>query len=271
MKKTACLAMIVVLFALLGCKGKIVANVKAQTTPATTASGPLAPPEDLSGGDRQALLSGFPLDILPLYKCIKVTDCEFETVETDQNFLLGTDVYTLIYTTEASEDEAISFYNQIVIPMGEISYDESLTGQAGDNFADITLSREQGQPLEVMLQIGLTDAQKSESNPYFADYNEAVTALGDGNMLYSRRFRKFYINDKLASQYISSYVCKLSTKKFTSLYEGAYKKQDGFSKAEDRYGKTYHFTLDSKAWSVAITKNTDDNAAVYLTIVCDPQ
>ncbi len=266
MRKLAWAIVLLTLLLSLGCKS-LSKKASVQLTPAPV---PLAAPEDLSGGDRTALLSQYPLDVLPLYKCIQVTSCGFETMKTAHSFLLGNNVYTLTYTTQSSQEEAMAFYNKIVIPTDEVSYDGSLAGNANGHPADITISRNSADaPFEVTIQVGLSEQQKVELNPYFQEYSGGVPALGEKNTLYSQRFRLFYSENKLCREYSTSYVSTLTTKQFTDLYQKEYGKETGFKKTEDRYNKTVSFTKDNATWKVSLTKSTGGDDNIYLTIVCE--
>ena len=183
---------------------------------------------------------------------------------------MGTDVYTLTYTTQAGLEEAMAFYNKIVVPADEISFSGSLAGNAGGRPADITISRDNADaPFEVTIQVGLAQGQSLGANPYFQDYGSAVSALGDKNTLYSQRYRLYYNEGKLCRQYSTSYVSTLTTKQFTALYQAEYAKQTGFKKSESSYDKTYRFSKDNASWTVSLTKSRGDDDSAYLTIVCE--
>ena len=274
MKRSAWILLSLALLLSAGCKHTGAPGASEQAavtpTPAVTATpAPLASQADMIGGDRAALLSGYPGDILPLYKCVKVTDCSFEMVQSDQEFLLGSDVYTVSYTTGATESEIVSFYNQFVVPMDEIAFADSLEGKVGDNPVDITLDIEKDMPLAVTLQIGLTTQQQPASNPYFANYSGTVAVPSDKNTPYSTIYRNFYESERLTVEYVQTYVSTMTVKQFTSLYTSAFGKEAGFQKQEDSYGKSFTFTKDNSAWLVSLTKNGQSAGSIYLTIVCD--
>ncbi len=266
MKRTAIIVSLLTVLILMSCK--TFKKLPAQPVPAAE---PLSSIEYLSGGDRTALLSQYPIKILPLYRCITVTGCEFETTKSDQKFLLGTDVYTLTYTTKADQDEVMAFYNKLVIPNEEISFEGALSGNVNDNPVDITLNRENDTaPFEVMIQIGLTPQQKTDTNPYFGDYTGNVTALGDKNILYSQRFRLFYQNGKLNREYSINYISKLSLREFNDLYKNALGTEKNFVKLTNGYENAFSFTKDNAIYKVSLSRRSDSDTEVYLTIVCNP-
>jgi len=259
--KKAATALLVVLAFMAGCTRT--ATVKPQAS-SPKSQAPTSDP-NLSGGDRAALLEGFPLEVLPLYQCAKVTLCNFEKVESDRKFALGTDVYMLRYETSAEKQDVFSFYDDKVIPTQEIAYEDSLTGRIGDNPVDIALDQEEGAPLIVTIQIGLTDTQKKTPNPYFANYEQTVLALDD-NTLYSTAFERTF-EDRLVERYITTYTTRMTAKDFTNLYQKQYGKEEGFTKEEDSYGLSCRFVKNGNEWTVYLTKPHEEDATIFLTIV----
>ena len=85
MRKLAWAIALMTLILPLGCKA---AFKRGSTTPAPTPA-PLCAPEDLLGGDRAALLTQYPLEVLPLYKCIQIKSCELESMKSAPQFSFG--------------------------------------------------------------------------------------------------------------------------------------------------------------------------------------
>jgi len=223
------------------------------------------PDINLEGGDRTALLSGYPIDVLPLYKCQKVQSCSFTLSEWENDAMYGVDEYMLTYTTDTFREDVLTYYNKLLTSR-EKATETSLLGNIGKYKVNVFADARPDGKVRVILSVDLN----ADSNPYFANYPDTVRALGgDKNVVVSRSYSQTLI-DTLKVSYTIDYRTELTVDEFETLYQNEYGGKEGFQKVstENDSQVRYSFIEGDNIWEMAIDKDHGEYAIPMLTISC---
>ena len=100
MKKIAWICILLSFLALSACSHST--NTPVQSVAPT--------PSPTAASNDYAMMSGYPKDVLPPYNSQKITYCMFFSSKQDIDPLLGAQIYTLKYNTDASKADIFSHY-----------------------------------------------------------------------------------------------------------------------------------------------------------------
>lgn len=124
--------------------------------------------------ERSFLLEGYPEDIVPLFKSVKVSSSNFfvnnDPGKFDDYFGTPVNYYNVVFETEASPEEMLSYYRSL---MSEVNSDplndETVEGKI-DKYK-VSASHYGNDPANYgYLQVYLPPAELAKSNPYFKNY-----------------------------------------------------------------------------------------------------
>ncbi len=223
-------------------------------------------PNDVSaceGGDRAALLSGYPADTLPLYRCARVLRCSVMLYDWEDAVEPRADEYYLAYETDAQKEDVLSFYEELLDENpGKTS--ASLSGTIGGKPANISVSANAGL-LQVVLNIGVPDA----GGAYFDNCPGAMEVLGgESNQPYYRVYALSAESGSLSEYYSICCYTNLSLADFADLYETAYGDKPGFLKSDTDCELRYSFDQDGYTNEAFLNKFQIDASQIMLTIDC---
>jgi len=223
---------------------------------------PTPAPEAEKGGVE--LLSGYPEDILPLYKSVKIDSITF-SVRGDGNYVFGKDIYTVNYLSSASAQDVIEYYRGITTSINEeFSTDDSLEGSIGENPIGVDLY-EGDNGLEVSLIIGMKPSEYVMENPYFSDYpGDLIEPFGRVTFLgQSYEVREM---DGTETIYTESYLTNVTKEEFQSFYSGKYDGAENLNIQDDEYGLTYQWDSRGFTCRASISANGGPTAESVTTI-----
>ncbi len=218
-----------------------------------------------AGNVRQALLSGYPEDIMPLFANQKVLYCAYEQKE-QPNAIYGRYTYTVRFSSTAKKNDALQLYKSKFTRIDDANATEFLSGSVGNNPVSVTIIDNAGTS-DITITIGLTDAQIPTANPYFGGYPDTVKAMDDKNALSSKMFERF---DQAArsDKYTITYLSKMSETEFVSYYEKTYRNSKDFAISVQTSGRTYRFKDGKYQWSIAYTRPQDEYNTALITVSC---
>jgi len=190
------------------------------------------------------LLSGYPEEVLPLYKLDNIETMTFSRRE-NINYAIGKDLYYITYNSKASVDEVSKYYQSL---MSEIEGKEEgwfmptfFGGVVKNQNVNISMSKldESTNFTHVSLSIGLLKSQYVEKNPYFIDYpNDLVEVL-----YLTQLQEETYEEDLLSKQvnYRTIYQTDKELDEIMNEYETLYKDKDSFRKEVEEKKKTFYW------------------------------
>jgi hypothetical protein len=127
-----------------------------------------------SGIKKGELLKGYPEDIMPLYKMTKIDRCSYQ-VRTNPNYIIGKDLYTVSYYSEANTEELDSYYRSIFTDIDEeASGDGFLEGNINTQHTFISFNENEEDDTYVSISLGAKKEDYADVNPYFTDYPEGL-------------------------------------------------------------------------------------------------
>jgi hypothetical protein len=223
-----------------------------------------APPvEEVQPGGLE-LLSGYPEDILPLYKSTTVESVGF-FVRGDDNYVFGKDIYTVNYISSASAKDVIAYYRGLATSIDEeYSTSESLTAAIGENPVGVLLYEgENG--LSVSLTLGMKPTENVEVNPYFSDYpGDLIEPFG--RMTFSEQGYEARGINSTEVIYTESYITNVDKEAFREFYATKYAGAENLNVEEDEYGLTYQWTDRGYTCRASISTNGGPSGEFVTTI-----
>jgi hypothetical protein len=169
-------------------------------------------PEDEGQTGGVELLSGYPEDILPIYKSTMIESVGF-FVRGDGNYVFGKDIYAVNYISSASAKDVIAYYRGLSTSIDEeYSTSESLTATIGENPVGVLLYEgENG--LSVSLTLGMTPSESVAVNPYFSDYpGDLIEPFG--RMTFSEQGYEVRESSSKEVIYTESYITNVDKEAF---------------------------------------------------------
>jgi hypothetical protein len=187
------------------------------------------------------LLSGYPVDVLPLYESIYIDAVSFDVRE-DLNYVAGKDIYSVRYYSKAPLADILEFYQDLIDPASLDSYsDTDLNGKIGAQPVRISVFEEKPELMMVSLTIGLKPEDYVSENPYFVDFPfDAVTLYGEdtaGETSY--RYEERLMGGKVEIYYYIYCTAGIDRAAFEEFYRSNYSAKEGFYEKSDE--TTYTF------------------------------
>lgn len=212
-----------------------------------------------------SLLSGYPQDILPLYRADALISCGMSCRESDE-YDIGKDIYTVNYESTADQQTLIQYYSALLTEQDESPTSEEdvitdqLSGNIGEYKADIMFLDDMDSTTTVYLTLGLPSDQYTDENPYFSDYpKDLVDQYGVSSLLESTYQKQYYDGETL--HYITVYQTDLTEDEYAAHYKDAYSSKESFAQSASG---AYAFSWQDGAFSVS-TRYSGGNVP-YVTI-----
>ncbi len=219
------------------------------------------PDVNLESGDRSVLLSGYPLEVLPLYKCARVEGSSF-THNTWEG--VGADEYFVTYLTDTFPQDVLTYYNKLLTSRSYAN-EISLSGTIG-NYQVSIISRNTQSQTRVTLIVSL----HSDTNPYFANAPDTIKILGgDKNKpAYTTYLQRW--GDPIKVTYETAVITELTLEELTTLYIDEYGNKEGFEKISSDMASDvqYRFIEGGYIYEVCIQKRYSEYDIPLLTIYC---
>lgn len=174
-------------------------------------------------------LEGFPIDILPLYKVIRVNSNGY-TVREDKNYTIGKDLYTIDFESEADLDEISEFYQDHVDEIIEDSFYDDYTFSAliDGKQANFFISKNESDRAvgnQVTISIGVDPSDYSDQNKYFDEYPDLIDAIEMGHTWYYA-YTENYTDNSI--RYVIGYFTDIKKEEALSYYRDKYGNEAGF-------------------------------------------
>ncbi len=191
------------------------------------------------------LLSGYPKDILPIYKAINIEDTSF-SYRDDYNYTVGKDIYSISYISDADIDSVSSYYLSLLTQTdekGESWFDKySFTGAINDNHVIIgmTESYDDTDNTRVNLTIGLAEKEYVNENPYFTNYPDDLVEVYGLKELQDITYKKDYFYKQ--ELYTTIYETDITETEFENYYKPKYENMTNFKYEKDSYGNKMTWT-----------------------------
>lgn len=190
------------------------------------------------------VLSEFPKDFMPLFKVLRVNSCSYEVKE-EANWVLGKDIYMVEFESEASKEELVAYYKDLLDSVDEeASFDEyTFEGLIGEQRVSVSITDEgviDALGTIVNISFGVPKAEYAKENKYFGDYpNELIDqAFVDTAMRY-RYLEDYYYK---LQQYTVAYQTIEVPEVVVAHYNGLYSKKADYKEVKDQFGTTFTWT-----------------------------
>ena len=207
------------------------------------------------------LLSGYPVEVLPLYKCARVEGSSF-THNTWES--VGADEYFVTYTTDTFPQDVLSYYNKLLTSRSSAN-EISLTGIINGYNVSI-ISRNPQSQTRVTLIVSL----HSDTNPYFANAPDVIKILGgDRNKpAYTTYLQRW--GDPVNVTYETSVITELTVEELKDLYVNEYGNKEGFAlvSTDGESQQRYRFSDGGYICEVAFDKDRYEAAYPMVTVAC---
>ncbi|GEM_PF-5109323 len=206
--------------------------------------------------EKEGVLSGYPLDLLPLFKIVKVGSCSF-TMRNDANYVIGKDLYTLNYQSEGTIEEISKYYKEIVKDIDpDYNKVDFFEGRINGHKVVITLYDEGEGITNVSILFGLRAGDYVSENPYFSNYPKDLIEVKANSDLIQRKFelRSTTYSKKITMYYIDTYTTKASVEEIKIFYSEKYKAAESYHYSEDNSGITYMWVNQGYSCRVYVNK-----------------
>lgn len=268
MKKTTALLLIVLLLLCACACGNADTPSENQGEPASEPAADAAGSTD-GGAEETAgfvpLLEGYPEDVLPLYESTGITGCGF-IYRDDPNFVIGKDLYTVSYASDASLEEISEYYQSLLTYMDEYSEEDFLQGDIGDHHVLVSINDAYDDDFRhVDMSIGLAEDEYVDENPFFADLPGGLVEISGMIRLQEASYlTSIYSADEV--RYLTVYETDLTEEDFAAFYQEKYGKIPGFSEDRDDYGLTYAW--EDRGYACHVTYSP--NNYTFVTVEINP-
>ncbi len=200
-------------------------------------------------------LEDFPIDVLPLYKVIRVNSNSY-TVREDLGYIIGKDLYAIDFESEADLDEISEFYQEHVDEIIADSFynDYTFSGLIDGRRANFFISENQSDNAvgnQVTISFGADPSEYSDENKYFDTYPDLVDAIGMGRTWYYE-YTENYTYESI--RYVIGYFTDIKKEEALTYYRDKYGEEENFSETtsgdmstmmawtKDGYNVTMYFT-----------------------------
>lgn len=256
-----------------GCENKSTNNLQENIKPSALVSGA---PDSEMGDDKEpantagipgfeAILEGYPSDILPMYNCIEVGNCTF-IVRDDDSYVIGKDLYILNYQSEATLQEVSEYYKSIMTAI-DPDYSELtfVDGSIGSRHVMVSLYDMGDGTISVGIDVGVDPADYVSENPYFVDRPDGLIRILDESVLTEQSFDKQYsqYTDEIVTRYSDVYVSEWTIEEIKAFYTENYQHENGFTEVADDYSTAYSWTNQEYECQVYITEGYDSSHRFY--------
>lgn len=211
-----------------------------------------------SAANKGEVLDGYPIDIMPLYKEVKISDCSYQ-VRLDPNYIIGKDLYTVSYESEATIAEVAQYYKSLMTEVDEeYSTEDFVEGDIGSQHTFVSLHEEENGNTYVSISLGAKQEDYAEVNPYFNDYPQEFIEEIKPSELIEQVFDIQYsaYNDDVITRYVKKYTTELTTSEVVTFYSELYSTQDSFAVNEDEYSTTIFWKTDGYECQISISEGT---------------
>ncbi|KAF0091758.1 MAG: hypothetical protein FD141_1547 [Fusobacteria bacterium] len=187
------------------------------------------------------VLSGFPLDFMPLFEVLRVNNCSYEVKE-EANWVFGKDMYLAEFESKASKEELSVYYKDLLDSVDEeASFDEySFEGLIGEQRVSVNITDEGFQDAlgtTVNISFGVPKNKFAKDNKYFGEYpNDLIDQA-----FVNSAFRYKYLEDNYykLKQYSIAYQTIEAPEVVVAHYNNLYSGKDKFKTEKDQYGTTF--------------------------------
>lgn len=205
------------------------------------------------------LLEGYPIDIMPLYKEVKISDCSYQ-VRSNPNYIIGKDIYTVSYESEATIAEVAQYYKSLLTEVDqEASTEDFVEGDIGSQHTFVSLSEEENGNTYVSISLGAKQEDYAKVNPYFNDYPQGFIEEIKPSELIEQIFDVQYsaYTTDVITRYVKQYTTELTTSEVVTFYSELYSTQDNFAVSEDTYSTTIFWKTNDYECQVSISEGAN--------------
>lgn len=209
-----------------------------------------------SSTNKGELLEGYPEDIMPLYKMVKIDSCAYN-VRSDPNYIIGKDLYSVSYYSEASVEELNSYYRSLMTDIDEeYSSEDFIEGDINTQHTFVSLHEEEEDDTYVSISLGAKKEDYSDENPYFSDYPEGLIEKIKPATITEQNYQVQYsrYNDNVIIQYFKIYTTELTVDKAVKFYSDKYNGQEGFSLTEDNNASKLYWKAQGYECEIRISQ-----------------
>jgi|SRR5690554_5853786 len=224
--------------------------------------GTTTPPENEGNNDNPdesetiiQTLEDYPIDLLPLFEVVRVNSNSY-TVREDLGYIIGKDLYSIDFESEADLDEISEFYQEYVDEIIADSFydDYTFSGLIDGRQANFFIGENQSDNAvgnQVTISFGADPSDYSDENKYFEDYPNLIDAIEIGHTWYYE-YTENYTYDYV--RYVIGYFTEIEKEEALTYYRDKYKDEEGFSEtasgemstmitfSKDGYNMTMYFT-----------------------------
>ncbi len=220
------------------------------------------PSEDL------VYLSGYPDDEVPLLKPVFIDSCSF-SVRDDLNYVIGKDLYSISFESEADMDELSEYYLELMDELDEdMYYDEySFSGWIQGRKVNVSISdqaRDNALGTPVNLSVGMLVDEYVDENPYFENYSEDLIEVFGFYKLQEYTYRESYLYNE--SRYATIYETREEADDILAFYRDNYSSKSAFK--ETTSGNTIVFSWEEDGYELSVRYDPYPNIQ-FLQLLAD--
>lgn len=222
-----------------------------------------------SSSNKVDLLEGYPQDIMPLYKMVKIDGCSYE-VRSDTSYIIGKDLYTVSYYSQASMAELNNYYRSILTYIDEKSSSEDyIEGDIKTQHTFISFKGDEKDYIYVSISLGAKKENYADENLYFTDYPKGLIESIQPATLTEQNYKVQYspCDDCVIVQYFKIYTTKLSLGKVIKFYSDRYSRQASFTLAEDSHSSKIYWKAQEYECEISISEGAQSDYRYVITCI----
>jgi len=205
---------------------------------------------ELEASSKGELLEGYPTDIMPLYKEVRISDCSYQ-VRLDPNYIIE---------SEATIAEVGQYYKSLLTEIDEeASSEDFLEGDIGSQHTFVSLREEENGNTDVSISLGAKQEDYADTNPYFKDYPQGFIEEIEPAELIEQIFDIQYsvYNTDVITRYVKQYKTELQASEVNTFYSDRYQQEDSYLFTEDDYSTTIFWKAEGYECEVSISEGVD--------------
>jgi hypothetical protein len=217
------------------------------------------------------LLSGYPVELVPLYNNIKLEYCSF-LVRDNSDYGIGKDIYTVDYLTQGTLKEVGDFYRGMMTSIDyeseESDTEDYFNGVIGTQRVNVGLREQEDGILKVVLGVGQKPEDYVTENPYFADYpQDLIEIIGTYSITDVTYEERMLGNSSKTIRYVTSGTTELTADEFSTFYKNKYSEMEGFTETIDEYSIDYYWYSQGYQCEVHYSPSEGEYLAGFVIVI----
>ena len=213
------------------------------------------------------LLSGYPEDFLPLYKCDKIEMCSF-SVRDDPDYIIGKDIYSVSYLSSAPAEEISEYYKSFIKEEEDGNPTDIQFGILGTQRVNLGIVENDSGIASVYLTIGQKEEDYVDENPFFKTCPQNLIEVPGKNRLMDITYEEQAYGKKRI-RYLKSFETELKEKDFTDFYTKKYAKEQDFTEEVDEYSHTFYWVSEGYQCQATYSLYGGDTEFISTQIIKD--